>query len=153
VSRDDTGPPAAAPHRFEIAVRVYYEDTDAGGIVYHASWLRFMERVRTDWLRSLGARHVELAERDRLLFVVAALSIRYLRPARLDDLLRIDLEVLETRRASLRLAQRAWATDADGRAPPGTPLIDAEVRVAAVRRAGGRPAPLPGWLLNLLGHE
>jgi len=150
VSRDAAAPP---PHRFEILVRVYYEDTDAGGIVYHASWLRFMERARTDWLRSLGAHQVELAERDRLLFVVAALSIRYLRPARLDDLLRIDLEVLETRRASLRLAQRAWATEPDGRAPPGTPLIDAEVRVAAVRRDAGRPAPLPGWLLNLLGHE
>lgn len=157
MSRDDAararGAPPGGARRFDATVRVYYEDTDAGGIVYHASWLRFMERVRTDWLRSLGARHAELAQRDGVQFVVAGLSIRYLRPARLDDLLVVDLEVLEARRASLRLAQRAWAAGEDGRTPAGPPLVDAEVHVAAMRREGGRPAPLPTWLLNLLGHE
>lgn len=156
MSRPPPPPPAARPadsRRFDARVRVYYEDTDAGGIVYHASWLRFMERVRTDWLRALGARHAELAQRDGVQFVVAGLTIRYLRPARLDDLLVVDLEVLEARRASLRLAQRAWAADGDGSAPVGPPLVDAEVRVAAMRLDGGRPAPLPAWLLNLLGHE
>lgn len=148
MSLADVHPGAA--RRFESRVRVYYEDTDAGGIVYHASWLRWMERVRTDWLRALGARHGELAGRDGLQFVVADLAIRYRRPARLDDLLRVDLELVEARRASLRLAQRAWLVGETGDDRSDAPLVDAEVRVAAMRRDSGRPAPLPAWLLDLL---
>ena len=135
------------PRRFAMRVRVYYEDTDAGGIVYHATYLRWMERARTDWLRALGERHDALAERDGLQFVVSAIDIRYLRPARLDELLDVDLEVIEVRRASLRLAQRTRrADDADG-----PPLADATVRVAVMDRRSGRPAALPRRLLDTLG--
>jgi acyl-CoA thioester hydrolase len=134
------------PRRFSISVRVYYEDTDAGGIVYHASYLRFMERARTDWLRSLGARHDELAERDGLQFVVTEAALRFLKPARLDDLLAVDLSVVEARRASLRLAQRVL------READGSLLADAAVRIAVMDRRSGRPAALPGWLLDSLGH-
>jgi acyl-CoA thioester hydrolase len=137
------------PRRFELRVRVYYEDTDAGGIVYHATYLRWMERVRTDWLRSLGERHVALAESAGLQFVVSEIAIRYRRPARLDDLLDVDLEVVETRRASLRLAQRARR--AAGEPDAGALVADAEVRVAAMDRRSGRPAALPGRLLDTLG--
>jgi len=142
----------AAAVRFALNLRVYYEDTDAGGIVYHASWLRWMERVRTEWLRALGARHTEIAEHEHLQFVVSELSIRYRRPARLDDLLRIDLAVTERRRASLRLAQCSWLLGPDG-APAPTPAVEATVRVAVMNRNGGRPAPLPGWLFDKLGPE
>jgi acyl-CoA thioester hydrolase len=131
--------------RFSIRVRVYYEDTDAGGIVYHATYLRWMERARTDWLRALGERHVELAESTGVQFVVSELAIRYRRPARLDDLLDVDLEVAELRRASLRLVQ--CTRPAGG----GETSADADVRVAVMDRRTGRPAGLPRRLLDTLG--
>lgn len=133
--------------RFTLRVRVYYEDTDAGGIVYHATYLRWMERVRSDWLRALGERHDAMATQG-LQFVVSEIDIRYRRPARLDDLLDVDLEVVEARRASLRLAQRTRRVDDDG-----GPLAEAIVRVAVMDRASGRPAPLPRRLLDTLGTE
>ncbi|MFN7645380.1 MAG: tol-pal system-associated acyl-CoA thioesterase [Burkholderiales bacterium] len=127
-----------------IRVRVYYEDTDAGGIVYHATYLRWMERVRSDWLRSLGERHDALAAAG-LQFVVSEVDIRFRRPARLDDLLDVDLKVIEVRRASLRLTQRTRGAD-------GGPLLaDATVRVAVMDRHSGRPAPLPKRLLDTIG--
>ena len=131
--------------RFSIRVRVYYEDTDAGGIVYHATYLRWMERARTDWLRALGERHVELAESTGVQFVVSELAIRYRRPARLDDLLDVDLEVAELRRASMRLVQRTRP------AGGGEAIADADVRVAVMDRRTGRPAGLPRRLLDTLG--
>lgn len=140
--------------RFSLRVRVYYEDTDAGGIVYHATYLRWMERVRTEWLRALGARHADLADRDGIQFVVASLEIRYLRPARLDDLLNIDLEVVEVRRATLRLAQRTRPAADDSATSaaqaPAPPLTESNVRIAVMDRRSGRPAPLPRWLLDTL---
>jgi acyl-CoA thioester hydrolase len=132
--------------RFSISVRVYYEDTDAGGIVYHANYLRFMERARTDWLRALGARHEELAQRDGIQFVVSEMVLRFLKPARLDDLLGVDLAVVEARRASLRLVQRVLHGN------DGSLLADAAVRIAVMDRRSGRPAALPGWLLDSLGN-
>jgi acyl-CoA thioester hydrolase len=135
--------------RFELRVRVYYEDTDAGGIVYHATHLRWMERVRTEWLRALGERHAALAETAGVQCVVSELSIRYRRPARLDDLLDVDLEVLEVRRASLRLAQRVRC--AAGEPDGGALVADADVRVAAMDRRSGRPGALPRRLLDTLG--
>jgi acyl-CoA thioester hydrolase len=134
------------PRRFSTSVRVYYEDTDAGGIVYHANYLKFMERARTDWLRSLGARHDVLAERDGVQFVVSEMALRFLKPARLDDLLAVDLSVVKARRASLRLEQRVMR-DTDGLL-----LADAAVRVAVMDRRSGKPAALPGWLLDTLGN-
>jgi acyl-CoA thioester hydrolase len=144
-------------HPFFLRVRVYYEDTDAGGIVYHATYLRWMERARTEWLRALGAQHAEMAVRDGVQFVVSELDIRYRRPARLDDLVDVDLEVTELRRASLRVAQRVWqAAPGDAgrtRDERGTPLTDATVRIAVMDRHSGRPAPLPRWLLDSLGAK
>jgi acyl-CoA thioester hydrolase len=127
---------------FEMRVRVYYEDTDAGGIVYYANWLRFFERARTDWLRALGAVHTELDARHGLVFVVRDLAIDYVAPARLDDELRVDVHVLEARRASMRLAQTARP------ASGGEPLVVSSVRIAAVDRGTGRPVGLPKWLVE-----
>ena len=141
--------------RFSIRVCVYYEDTDAGAIVYHATYLRWMERARSDWLRSLGERHDAMAQLG-LQFVVSELDIRYRRPARLDDILDVDLEVLEVRRASLRLTQRVSHSDLrltqrTRGADDGPLLADATVRVAVMARDSGRPAPLPKRLLDTLG--
>lgn len=144
---------------FSIGFRVYYEDTDAGGIVYHANYLRWMERVRTEWLRSLGIHHTELASSAGIQFVVSALDIRYIRPARLDDQVVVDLTVTERRRASLRLTQRVlFSNDLPDTVraslrPPGSLLADASVRVAVMDRDTGRPAALPQWLLDTLERK
>jgi acyl-CoA thioester hydrolase len=135
-----------APACHTTTLRIYYEDTDAGGIVYHASYLRFFERVRTDWLRSMGAVHRELAHTDLLQFVVRDLAIDYRCAARLDDLITVDVRPIEVRRASMRLAQVARTSD-------GEVLVTALVRVAAVHRTTGRPRPLPDWLLTKIGER
>lgn len=132
---------AAARSVFSWPVRVYYEDTDAGGIVYHANYLRFFERARTEWLRSLGGpSHFEIAATRDEVFVVRGMRIDYLRPARLDDMLGIELAVAGRGRASITLRQ--WAR----REGEDETLADAEVRIAMIRRRDGRPVGLPDWL-------
>lgn len=125
-----------------MRVRVYYEDTDAGGIVYHANYLRYFERARTDWMRSLGAVHSELDAQHGLVFVVRDLAIDYLAPARLDDELIVDVHVLEARRASMRVVQFARLPGRED------PLTAAALRIAAIDRGTGRPAGFPRWLTD-----
>ncbi|MEN9776143.1 MAG: hypothetical protein RL322_3213 [Pseudomonadota bacterium] len=128
------------PPGFTQQIRIYFEDTDAGGIVYHASWLRFFERCRTDWLRSLGVSQAEWARESGLGFVVRDLQIEYLRPGRLDDLIQIDLAVAELRKASIQLNHRAYLPGQDD------PLVTARVRVAVVNHQTGRARALPAFL-------
>lgn len=90
---------------FSVAVRVYYEDTDAAGVVYYANYLRFMERARTDWLRAQLAGPHELAVGDRVLFAVRSVALEFLMPARLDDYLTITAEPTSVRGASLTFYQ------------------------------------------------
>lgn len=128
-----------------IRVRVYYEDTDAGGIVYYANYLRFFERVRTDWLRDIGVSHRELAQTPGLNLVVRDCAVQYRRPARLDDLLVIEVGIADPAkdigRASLRFSQRAL------RADDGDVLVTATVRVACVDLRAGKPVALPERVL------
>jgi acyl-CoA thioester hydrolase len=124
-----------AIHRQRI--RVYYEDTDAAGIVYYANYLRFFERVRTDWLRSHGVTQASLLQSHRLVFVVRDCQIDYLAPARLDDELDVDLCVAELRRASIRFIQHARDVKS------GVVLATAAVRVAAMQVESGRPTSVP----------
>jgi len=124
--------------RHVLTVRVYYEDTDFTGIVYHASYLRFMERGRTNYLRLLGADHRALFEATEqeapgFAFVVRSMSIEFLKPARMDDVLEIWTEPAEVKGASSTLRQRVVRGD--------DVLIDAQVRVAFV--SGGRARPIP----------
>jgi len=124
--------------RHVLTVRVYYEDTDFTGIVYHASYLRFMERGRTNYLRLLGADHralFEAAEKEApsFAFVVRSMNIEFLKPAHMDDMLEIWTEPAEVKGASLMLRQRIVRRD--------DVLIDAQVRVAFV--SGGRARPIP----------
>ena len=132
---------------FSWPVRVYWEDTDGGGIVYYANYLRFLERARTEWLRSLGHSQQELARTPGILFAVAALSVEYRRPARLDDELTITCEPQGERAAAMRFSQRIL------RAPQGELLVEAQVRVVCLDARKLRPKRLPGFLVEALTLE
>jgi acyl-CoA thioester hydrolase len=117
----------------QIAVRVYYEDTDFSGRVYHASYIRFMERGRTEWLRALGYEHGALAGEQGVVFAVRRLEIDYLAPAAIDDLLRIETRVAAVRGAAIEFAQIVARGDKT--------LAAANILVAALR--DGRPMRIP----------
>lgn len=125
----------------QFTARIYYEDTDTGGIVYHASYLRFAERARTEWLRALDVNQHNLRMDSGIGFVVSKLSIDYLAPARLDDEIAVITDLLDLGRASLRLRQDIW------RGP--TLLAALQVTVAAVD-THGHVAHLPKSLYNKL---
>jgi acyl-CoA thioester hydrolase len=103
--------PEAAQLPFSHPVRVYWEDTDAGGVVFYANYLKFFERARTEWLRALGFSQQQMLQHDGVMFVVADTHLHYRRAARLDDVLRITVQVLDAGRASLRIEQQAWRGD------------------------------------------
>jgi acyl-CoA thioester hydrolase len=124
--------------RHVLAVRVYYEDTDFTGVVYHANYLRYMERGRTNYLRLLGADHRALFEQTEkeapgFAFVVRSMNVDFLKPARMDDVLEIFTEPHEIKGASITLHQRVMRG--------GALLVEAAVRVAFV--SGGRARPIP----------
>jgi acyl-CoA thioester hydrolase len=127
-------PPADA-----LWVRVYYEDTDFSGRVYHASYLRFLERGRTEWLRGRGFAHRDLAVTSGVAFAVRSLQIEYLAPATMDDLLVVETSVAAARGASIEFQQRVLLGDKE--------LVAATVLVAAIR--GGRPVRIPADLRRL----
>jgi acyl-CoA thioester hydrolase len=121
-------------------VRVYYEDTDFSGRVYHASYLRFLERGRTEWLRGRGFAHRDLAETSGVAFAVRSLNIEYRAPAMMDDLLWVETRVAAARGASIKFHQRILRGDEE--------LVSAAALVAAIR--DGRPARIPADLRRLL---
>lgn len=125
---------AVAP--FSWPVRVYWEDTDAGGVVYHASYLRFLERARTEWLRRLGVDQMAFKEATGLAFMVHRMEIDFLKPALLDDELTVSVEVKERRSASILFAQTIARVD-------GTVLVQARVRAACVDLKRMQPARIP----------
>lgn len=124
---------------FSHRCRVYYEDTDAGGIVYYVNYLKFMERARTERLRSLGFAQSQLVGED-LLFVVHSSEARYHAPARLDDELLVTAEVIELKRASLRFMQQVR------RAKDDLLLCEGQFVVACVRTESLKPRPIPDAL-------
>jgi acyl-CoA thioester hydrolase len=130
---------------FAIPVRVYWEDTDAGGVVYHASYLRFMERARTDWLRSLGIDQAALLQDERRQFAVVEASIRYHRPARYDDMLLVSVRVEELRGASLVMQQEIRREGVGNEL-----LLSATIRAACLDSDSLRPRPLPPVLIRQL---
>jgi acyl-CoA thioester hydrolase len=93
---------------FRHPIRVYWEDTDAGGIVFYANYLKFMERARTEWLRSLGISQQKLKIETGGMFVVTDTQLKYLQPARLDDVLLVSAQIIEKGRASLKISQEIW---------------------------------------------
>ena len=127
---------------FSWPVRVYWEDTDAGGVVYHARYVAFLERARTEWLRARGWGQELLRARDDLVFAVRSMQIDFRAPARLDDQLQVSVRLLECRGASLVLAQRIERGDGV--------LLDAKVGIAALRASDFRPRPIPQPMSNEL---
>ncbi|MBF0096533.1 MAG: tol-pal system-associated acyl-CoA thioesterase [Magnetococcales bacterium] len=121
-------------------IRVYYEATDAGGVVYHSHYLNYMEQARTEWLRHLGLEQQRLYRELGTLFAVTWTEVRFLAPARLDDRLTVSVALLEQKQASLML-QQGIVRDAGQR-----PLIDAKVRIAALN-SQFKPIRLPAELL------
>lgn len=127
---------------FSWPTRVYWEDTDAGGVVYHAQYLAFLERARSEWLRARGVAQDRLRAKHDLVFAVRAMRIDFRAPARLDDLLDVSVAVRDCRKASLVFVQAIHRG--------GVLLLDAEVRVAALRASDFRPRPIPQPLLDNL---
>ena len=125
--------PPAFKHCF--AMRVYYEDTDMGGVVFYANYLKFMERGRTEWLRALGVNQSDLAAHEQRGFMVTELDIRYLKPARLDDLLQIESEVTRMGRASLHFHQTICRE--------GELLTQSNIQVCCVETVNMRVVAIP----------
>jgi len=124
---------------FAWPIRVYYEDTDLSGVVYHASYLRFLERARTEWLRALGFSQERLKNEMGVVFTVARMEIDFRRPARLDDMLEATVELEGGKRASLNFVQTLRRAD-----DVAVVLTQARVRAACVAMATFRPCALPG---------
>lgn len=127
-------------------VRVYYEDTDAGGVVFYANYLRFMERARTEWLRSIGFDHEQLINDHNLLFAVKNVSIDYKKPGRLDDLLTITSTLLTSRGASITF-QQSIKNEKDEL------LTQAEIKVACLNATTLKASPMPEELLLELAND
>ena len=142
----DSSTRGQAGRAFVWPVRVYWEDTDAGGIVYYANFLRFMERARTEWLRALGCDQARMRARHRLQFVVVRTNVEFRRPGRFDDRLAVDVRLLECRRASIKLAQHVRNAEREL-------LCQAEVKVGCVDIESFRPRGIPISLKQELDIE
>jgi len=133
---------------FTWPVRVYYEDTDLGGVVYYANYLRFLERARTEWLRSLGCDQTELLEQRGLLFMITGVEIRYRKPARFNDQLCVTAELARRRRVSMRFSQTIYRDDSQQER-----LVEASVDAACVEAASLSPRPIPEELLAAMERD
>ncbi len=122
---------------FTLPIRVYYEDTDAAGVVYYANYLRFFERARTEWLRELGFEQKRLAEDLGIAFVARSISVEYLKPAHLDDRLSLVSEIESVGRAQVVFAQRVLREENEEL------LLTSRMRIACVESARMRPAAMP----------
>lgn len=131
--------------RFEFPVRIYWEDTDAGGIVFYANYLKFFERARTEWLRYLGVEQQALREATGGMFVVVETQLKYHKPAQLDDLLTVNASLLSKGRSSLVITQQAWRQAAEP-----VLLCEGTIRIGWVQTATLRPERIPSSILERL---
>ncbi len=127
---------------FRHGLRVYWEDTDAGGVVFYANYLKFFERARTEWLRQLGFEQERLRLDAGAMFVVSETALRYLAPARLDDWLDVSVELRERGRASMLIRQQARRS--------GQLLAEGEIRIGCVGAADFKPCRIPAAILQAL---
>jgi acyl-CoA thioester hydrolase len=132
---------------FKFPIRVYWEDTDAGGIVFYANYLKFFERARTEWLRSLGIEQFQLKESTGGMFVVAESQVRYVRPARLDDELIVTASMKEMGRAAMIIEQQALLkTEQSGQI--ATLVCEGSIRIGWVNAAKMQPARIPPQIVD-----
>jgi acyl-CoA thioester hydrolase len=149
------GSPAPAPG-FRWPVRVYWEDTDAGGIVFYANYLKFFERSRTEWLRSLGIEQQRLRQDCGGMFVVSETSLRYLRPARLDDELIVTASLVEARHASLIISQQVLLKSEQTGSETGMEtrlLCEGSIRIGWVNGPNLLPGRIPAEILERLATD
>jgi len=130
---------------FSLPVRVYWEDTDAGGVVYYANYLRFLERARSEWLRALGFEQDRLRDEVGVVFVVRRVAIDYLAPARFNDMLDVSVRRVEAARASLEMEQEIAAGP--------TRLASASVTLACVDALRFKPVRIPAAILQQLARQ
>ena len=135
--------PSSVKPAFSWPVRVYWEDTDAGGIVFYANYLKFFERSRTEWLRSLGIEQQNLLDTTGAMFVVVETAVRYLRPARLDDELIVTASLSETGRASMSIEQRVLLKKEHSK----TLLCEGIIRIGWVNASTLQPTRMPASIL------
>lgn len=128
---------------FTWTIRVYYEDTDAGGVVFYANYLKFFERARTEWLRAAGIGQQELSEEHRAMFVVKSTAVDYHAPAKLDDELKLSVVIERLGRASVQFVQEAWRVGSTG---PQL-LATGRIKVGCVHTETFRPYPIPDHVL------
>ncbi len=136
---------------FTWPLRVYWEDTDAGGIVFYANYLKFFERARTEWLRALGVEQHELKAQTRGMFIVSETQLKYLAPARLDDQLWVTARLIEKGRASLVVAQEAYKmvpSLVEDDQTPGPTLCEGRIRIGWVSAETLRPGRIPQTILE-----
>ena len=137
------------PSAFSIPVRIYYEDTDAGGVVYYANYLKFLERCRSEWLRAIGHRQADLLRDPGIAFVVRSVQAEFLKPARLDEQLLVDLEVEKISRAQIFFRQSIRRSDE--KVPGGSEeLLRAAVHLVCVNAAQMKPTSIPAFLRSQL---
>jgi 4-hydroxybenzoyl-CoA thioesterase len=129
---------------FSLPLRVYIEDTDAGGIVYYVNYLKFMERARTEWLRTFGYQHYTLAE-ENYLFVVQSANVRYVTPARIDDQLQVEVQLQKLGRASFVFIQRVMRSN--------ELICEADVRVGCIQEKSFKPTSMPDDLYEKIKRE
>ena len=127
---------------FEFPIRVYWEDTDAGGIVFYANYLKFFERARTEWLRHLGVEQHALRQATGGMFVVSETQLKYHRPAVLDDVLRVTARLQQAGRASLVIGQQAWRDE--------QLLCEGQIRIGWVHASDMQPHRIPSSILERL---
>ncbi len=133
---------------FRWPIRVYYEDTDSGGVVYYANYLKFFERARTEWLRSLGFEQDTLRDREGVIFAVRSVQAEYLKPARFNQSLSISADIVTVRRASLVFNQKVFLSDKNDEV-----LCQGEIRIACVGEQSMRPCGIPDRLLKHLRND
>jgi acyl-CoA thioester hydrolase len=125
-------------NQFSWPVRVYYEDTDAGGVVYHSNYLNFMERTRTEWLRTLGYEQTSVKAELGVIIVVHSLSINFKKPAKFNDMLLVNCELLKLGRSSIEMTQKITCN--------GIELIHAHIKVAFVDAVTFKPVAIPALM-------
>ncbi len=135
------------PNAFTIPVRIYYEDTDAGGVVYYANYLKFLERCRAEWLRDIGHDQADLLRDPGIAFVVRTVNLEYFKPARLDDLLSIGLEVEKTTKSQIFFRQHVRRESADG---GWEELVSGKIQIVCVNMARLKITSIPAALRTQL---
>lgn len=132
-------------NEFILPVRVYYEDTDAAGVVYYANYLKFMERARTEWLRNIGFEQDKLNKEKNILFAVRNVTIDYKKPAYFNEMLSVRSKLVDQRSASLIFHQSIFNAD-------NMELCEAEIKIACLNSISMKPEPIPKTILMEMDH-